>query len=71
MTAYQAFLLVVLIAWPLTIIGLLFLMSRLEDYVRTMGAETPREAGLEPVEGHLRDKEVRIYLGEEVVGEGK
>lgn len=71
MTAYQVFLLVVLIAWPLAIIGLLFLMSRLEGYVRTTEAETPQEAGLEPVAGQTREKEVRIFVGEEAVGGGK
>jgi len=69
MTAYQAFLLGVLVAWPLVIVGILFLMSRLETYVKQMDAQTPAEAGLEPVEGETQDREVRIVFGDRVVGE--
>lgn len=68
MTAYQAFLLGVLVVWPLVIVGILFLMSKLEDYVKKMDAQTPEEAGLEPVEGHPQDREVRIVFGDQVVG---
>ena len=69
MTAYQGFLLGVLIIWPLAIVGILFLMSKLEDYVKRMDAQTPEEAGLEPVEGVTSDREVRIVFGDDVVGE--
>lgn len=71
MTAYQAFLLGVLVVWPLVIVGILFLMSRLETYVTKMDAQTPAEAGLEPVEGETQDREVRIVFGDRVVGEPK
>jgi hypothetical protein len=67
-TAYQGFLLGVLIVWPLVIVGILFLMSKLEDYVKKMDAQTPEEAGLEPVEGRPQDPEVRIVFGDRVVG---
>lgn len=69
MTAYQGFLLGVLIIWPLAIVGILFLMSKLEDYVKRIDAQTPEEAGLEPVEGSTSDREVRIVFGDDVVGE--
>jgi hypothetical protein len=68
-TGYQLFLLAVLVAWPLAIVGLLFLMSRLEEYEKRVGASNPREAGLEPVEGSPPEREVRIVFGEEVIGE--
>ena len=55
--------------WPLAIVGILFLMSKLEDYVKRMDAQTPEEAGLEPVEGETSDREVRIVFGDQVVGE--
>ena len=71
MTTYQVFLLVVLIVWPLAIIGILFLMSKLESYVNRLDASTPEEAGLEPVEGRPGDREVKIIFGDEVVGEPK
>lgn len=71
MTAYQAFLLAVLIVWPLVIIGILFLMSRLESYVNKLDAQTPEEAGLEPVSGEPQEREVRIVFGDQVVGEPK
>ena len=71
MTAYQGFLLGVLIIWPLAIVGILFLMSKLEDYVKKMDAQTPEEAGLEPIEGVTSDREVRIVFGDDVVGEPK
>jgi hypothetical protein len=67
-TPYQAFLLGVLIVWPLAIIGILFLMSKLEDYVKRIDAHTPEEAGLEPIEGEGTDREVRIVFGDQVVG---
>ncbi len=71
MTRYQTILLVVLAAWPFVILGLLFLMSRLEDYVARIDAHTPQEAGLEPVEGSPAEREVRIVLGDQVVGGSK
>ena len=69
MTPYQIFLLAVIVAWPLLIVGLLFLMSRLESYVQRLDADTPEKAGLEPVHGTSRDREVRIVLGEKVIGD--
>ena len=69
MTAYQVFLLVVLALWPVVIFGMLFLMSRLENYVNRSDAETPEDAGLEPVQGRSQDREVRIRFGDRIVGE--
>ena len=69
MTPYQLFLLVVLLLWPVAIIGLLFLMTKLENYVKRIDASTPEEAGLEPVAGRTTDREVKIVFGEQVVGE--
>lgn len=71
MTPYQWFLLAVLVTWPLVIVGLLFLMSKLEAYVERQDAGTPAEAGLEPVEGEPAEREVKIVFGEQVIGEGK
>ncbi len=71
MSGYQGFLLLVLVLWPLAIVGLLFLMSKLEDYVEGPTADNPREAGLEPVEGDGADREVKIVFGDRVVGEGE
>ena len=68
-TAYQVFLGVVLVLWPLAIVGLLWLMSKLEHYVNRLDADSPEEAGLEPVEGRAPDKEVKIVFGGKVVGE--
>jgi hypothetical protein len=68
-TPYQLFLLVILILWPFGIIGLLFMMARLERFVERTGAETPVEAGLEPVKGRSTEREVRIVFGDKVVGE--
>jgi hypothetical protein len=68
-TGYQLFLLAVLAAWPLAIVGLLFLMSRLEEWEERVGVSTPREAGLEPVKGSPPEREVRIVFGDKVVGE--
>lgn len=67
MTAYQGILLGVLVMWPLAIVGILFLMSKLEDYVKRMDAQTPEEAGLEPVEGETSEREVRIVFGDHVL----
>jgi hypothetical protein len=67
MTPYQIFLLCVLVLWPFAIVALLFLMSRLERYVQVTEAETPEQAGLEPVEGSA-EKEVRIVFGDQVIG---
>ncbi|HEX2296481.1 MAG TPA: hypothetical protein VHN37_14395 [Actinomycetota bacterium] len=69
MNSYQVFLGAVLVAWPLVIFGLLFLMSRMEDYVNRSDAATPEEAGLEPVEGRPAEREVQIRFGDQVVGE--
>ena len=69
MTGYQLFLLAVLVAWPLAIVGLLFLMNSLERYETRSGASTPEEAGLEPVEGSAPEREVRIVFGDQVIGE--
>ncbi|MFP5352533.1 MAG: hypothetical protein ACLGIB_08225 [Actinomycetota bacterium] len=71
MTRYQTILLVVLAVWPFAILGLLFLMSRLEGYVARIDASTPEEAGLEPVSGTSSEREVRIVLGDQVVGGSK
>lgn len=71
MTRYQTILLVVLSIWPFAILGLLFLMSRLETYVQRIDAQTPQEAGLEPITGRSSDREVKIVLGDQVVGESK
>ena len=68
-TGYQILLLVVLALWPVAIFGLLFLMSRLENYVNRVGADTPEEAGLEPVAGQEPEPEVRIRFGDKLVGE--
>lgn len=68
MTAYQIFLLVVLVTWPFVIMGMLFLMHRMENYVKRVDASTPEEAGLEPVAGSAPEKEVTIVFGDEVVG---
>ncbi len=69
MTPYQIFLLVVLIVWPVAILALLFLMSRLEQYVARLDVSSPEEAGLEPVAGAPPEREVRIIYGDRVVGE--
>lgn len=69
MNSYQIFLGAVLVTWPLMIFGLLFLMSRMEHYVNRSDAETPEEAGLEPVEGHSTEREVQIRFGDQIVGE--
>ncbi|HEU4488214.1 MAG TPA: hypothetical protein VFS38_02880 [Actinomycetota bacterium] len=66
---YRVFLGVVLVTWPLVIVGLLFFMSKLEDYVGRLDADTPEEAGVEPVTGSTRDREVTIVFGDRVVGE--
>ena len=68
LTNYQLLLIAILIVWPLAIMALLFLMSKLETYVNRTGAETPEEAGLEPVSGKTDDREVRIVFGDHVVG---
>ena len=70
MNAYQVFLAVVFITWPLMIAGLLFFMNKLEAYVKRIDADTPEQAGLEPVEGEPPEREVRIVFGGKVVGEG-
>ena len=66
---YRVFLAVVLVTWPVVIVGLLFFMSKLEDYVGRLGADTPEEAGVEPVAGSTRDREVTVVFGDRVVGE--
>jgi hypothetical protein len=67
MTPYQLLLLAIVILWPLAIIGLLFLMSRLESYVKRMDASTPAEAGLEPIQQTRPEREVRIVFGDKVI----
>ena len=69
LTSYQLFLIAVLLLWPLVITAMLFLMSKIEDYVNRSEAETPEEAGLEPVAGQTPEREVRIVFGNQVVGE--
>lgn len=69
MTPYRWFLVAVLVLWPLMILGLLFLMTKLESFVNRLDAATPEEAGLEPVEGSAPEREVKIVFGEQVVGE--
>lgn len=71
MSGYQGFLLLVLVLWPVAIVGLLFLMSKLESYVEGPTADNPRAAGLEPVEGDAPDREVKIVFGDRVVGESE
>jgi hypothetical protein len=61
------FLVVVLFLWPVAIMGLLYLMSKLEQYVKRIDAATPEEAGLEPVSGKTGDREVKIVFGDRVV----
>jgi hypothetical protein len=68
-TGYQVFLGIVLVLWPLTIVGMLYFMSKLEDYVKRIDADTPEEAGLEPVEGRTSDREVKIVYGGKVIGD--
>jgi hypothetical protein len=68
MTTYQVLLLVVLVLWPLAIAGLLFLMSKLEDYVNKSDAGTPEEAGLEPIHETRPEREVKIVFGDQVIG---
>lgn len=68
LTTYQILLIVILVVWPLAITALLFLMSKLEDYVNRSEASTPEQAGLEPVQGKPDDREVRIVFGDQVVG---
>jgi hypothetical protein len=69
MTPYQILLLILLVAWPLAIFGVLFLMQRLEHYVARLDAATPEEAGLEPVEGEAPEREVKIVFDDHIVGE--
>jgi hypothetical protein len=66
---YRLFLLFVLVLWPVAIMGLLFLMSKLENYVNRADAATPEEAGVEPVEGTSEDPEIRIVFGDQVIGD--
>ena len=69
LTAYQLFLGVVLIMWPFAIAAMLWVMSRLEAYVSRLDADTPEEAGLEPVAGRPPEREVKIVYGGKVVGD--
>jgi hypothetical protein len=69
MTPYQVLLLILLVAWPLAIAGVLFLMQRLEHYVARLDAATPEEAGLVPVEGDSPEREVKIVFEDHVVGD--
>ncbi|MGH2755610.1 MAG: hypothetical protein ACRDLB_14435 [Actinomycetota bacterium] len=68
MTRYQFFLLMVLILWPFVIMGMLFLMNRIEGYVARTDADSPADAGLEPVAGEA-EREIKIVFGDHVVGE--
>lgn len=68
MTRYQLFLLLTLIAWPVILLGTLFLMSRIEQHLARTDAADPEEAGLEPVSGTTEDREVRIVFGDKVIG---
>ena len=69
MTGYQVLIMVIFILWPFAIAGLLFFMNKLEDYVKRIDAETPEQAGLEPVEGEPLEREVKVVFGGKVVGE--
>lgn len=69
MTGYQIFLLVTLLLWPLVIMALLFLMSKIENYIARSYAGHPEDAGLEPVAGESGEREVKIVFGDQVVGE--
>jgi hypothetical protein len=71
MNRYQILLLVILLAWPVVIFGILYLMSKLENWVSRVDAESPVEAGLEPVAGSPPEKEVQIVFGDKVVGSPK
>lgn len=42
-------------------------MNRFEHYLAQSQASTPEEAGLEPVEGHSTDREVKVVFGDKVV----
>lgn len=69
-TRYQIFLLVTLVLWPLVLMGILFLMGRIESHLARSDASEPTEAGLEPVSGETEDREVKIVFGDQVIGEG-
>jgi NADH:ubiquinone oxidoreductase subunit 3 (subunit A) len=71
LTSYQLILIVILVLWPLAITALLLVMSKLETYVNRSDADTPQEAGLEPISGHSSEKEVKIVFGDTVVGDSK
>jgi hypothetical protein len=68
LTGYQIFLVAVLVLWPFVIAGLLFAMSKIESYIERSDADTPEEAGLEPVSGRPREREVTIVFGDKVIG---
>lgn len=68
MTPYQVLLLIILILWPIAIAGVLFLMSKLEEYVRRPDVDRPEEAGVEPTRGRPPEKEVKVVFGGKVVG---
>jgi hypothetical protein len=67
MSPYQVLLVVILFAWPLVLMGVLILMSKLEARIDRIPARTPEEAGLEPTSGSAPEKEVTIVFGGEVV----
>jgi hypothetical protein len=71
MTPYQIFLLAVLVLWPFFIFGLLFAMRQLESWVNKSVADSPAEAGLEPVSGDGREREVTIVFGDRVIGNSR
>lgn len=62
LSPYDLLLIVVLVLWPLAIVGLLYLMSKLEGYVNRLSARTPEEAGLEPVGGDPVEREIKIVV---------
>lgn len=67
MTPYQIFLFALLPAWPLIILGILMLMSKLEERVERNPGRSPEEAGLLPARGSSPEKEVTIVFGGDVV----
>jgi hypothetical protein len=67
MTSYHIFLIAILVLWPSTIFGILFLMDRLERIMERPVASTPEEAGLAPVSGSSEEREVQIVFEDRVV----
>jgi hypothetical protein len=71
MDLYHIFLVAILIVWPSTIFGILFLMDRLEQIMERPVASTPEEAGLTPVSGTSQEREVQIVFDDQVIGESR